>query len=273
MTAGEPMRTSLLAISLLLLLLLPFAPQGFAGHTTPGVARPDLTCRPTEALHSYEGSTTGEVAWTAAAYPYSAGDRKPQMEDKKTRGPLVDGNVLSDCVGPQCGLWPYWDPLYGTGWCDGIPGDFDLEWEYGHAAAFLPAGPWATHSICDYLLVPHHGATPRIVDTTGPAQPAFFWGAVDTWGPLFVPTTEARDAATPFFGGDGLMCVTDGTISPLTDPDDWIQFCHGSGTTVCDPAVGGTAPAAGGDGGYWAFPYTGFRSGIPWTTSSGTITS
>ena len=115
---------------------------------------------------------------------------------------------------------------------DGVPGDYDGDYDVGLGGGFFGWGPWAAAAACNYNL--HvHGPDVKVFDATG--LPVLFEiGADDITGPIIVPD--------PITGG--ALCETDGVISPGADADDCLT------TPYVSPGPGKTC-GAGGDGGYW----------------------
>lgn len=133
---------------------------------------------------------------------------------------------------------------------DGVPLDFDGDYDAGDHGGFFPYGPWANEAICNYGLSLHHGPNVVVTDVVFANIP-FLIGTDDQWGPIIIPD--------PVNGGN--ICETDGSITPcgafgcgptddaddcLTDTDPWwgpgYQPYIGSGYNTC---------GGGGDGGFW----------------------
>ena len=120
-------------------------------------------------------------------------------------GVTVADTTLADCDG------------------DGVPGDFDGDYETGVGGAFFGYGPWADEATCNFGLT-QHGANVIVSDVVFGSDIWFVMGANDRDGPV--------------------GCETDGIIAPGNDLDDCLTpLQHGFGTTC----------GAGGDGGYWVF--------------------
>ena len=128
-----------------------------------------------------------------------------------------------------------------TGDCDGdgIPADFDGDYEFGIGGGFFGAGPWANEPICQYGLKTH-GTSVTVTDLIS-ANAAFVTGADDQSGPIVIPD--------PVNGGN--ICETDGNISPgdpssdpTADSDDCLSVVFINSGTAC---------GTGGDGGFWVF--------------------
>ena len=122
---------------------------------------------------------------------------------------------------------------------DGIPADFDGDFEVGGSGAFFGAGPWANEPICRYGLKTH-GTSVAVTDVLSTGI-TFVTGADDQSGPLVV--TDPVTGTT--------VCETDGNISPgdpatnpTADPDDCMSSTQTSSGSAC---------GTGGDGGYWVF--------------------
>ena len=127
---------------------------------------------------------------------------------------------------------------------DGIPGDFDGDYELGAGGAFFGAGPWANEPTCQYGLKTH-GSTATVTDLLS-ANIALQTGADDQQGPIVIPD--------PVNGGN--ICETDGSITPCApadeggtcgptdDPDDCLSQVYINTGSAC---------GFGGDGGYWVY--------------------
>ena len=123
---------------------------------------------------------------------------------------------------------------------DGIPGDYDGDWETGVGGGFFGYGPWANEPTCNYGLAAH-GASVVVNDVVFGSAIAFVIGADDTSGPAISvdPVTGETVCET-----DGSITPGDPTTDPTADADDCLTDVYvGSGTTC----------GAGGDGGYWVF--------------------
>lgn len=132
---------------------------------------------------------------------------------------------------------------------DGVPLDFDGDYDAGDHGGFFPFGPWANEPTCNYGLSRHHGPNVVVNDLVFANVP-FLIGADDLNGPTIYP-----DPVTGQW-----VCQTDGSINPCDpwgcgptdDPDDcltdanwWVtghQPYFGSGYNWC---------GGGGDGGFW----------------------
>ena len=168
-------------------------------------------CAATPAPHVYGlgGSTNGHVRTVTAADDLAAGVF-----------------WVTDTNGLDCNA-------------DGIPGDFDGDYETGNYGAFFGAGPWANEATCAYGLRTH-GTAVTVTDILS-ANIAFVTGADDQSGPIVVPD--------PVNGG--FICETDGSVTPgdpATDPTADADDCL---STVFVNT--GSACGFGGDGGYWVF--------------------
>ena len=123
---------------------------------------------------------------------------------------------------------------------DGVPGDFDGDYETGVGGGFFGYGPWANEPTCNYGLAVHSGSV-VVNDLVFGSAVAFVTGADDTSGPV-ISTDPVTGETT---------CTTDGSITPgdpgtdpTADADDCLSDVYtGSGSTC----------GAGGDGGYWVF--------------------
>ena len=123
---------------------------------------------------------------------------------------------------------------------DGIPNDFDGDYDSGVGGAFFGYGPWRWGPPCEYGLAAH-GATVTVNDVVFGADVWFTIGADDTSGPVVSvdPVTGETTCET-----SGSITPGDPATDPTADPDDCLTPPqHGSGTTC----------GAGGDGGYWVF--------------------
>ena len=123
---------------------------------------------------------------------------------------------------------------------DGVPGDYDGDWETGVGGGFFGYGPWANEPICNYGLAAH-GASVVVNDVVFGKEIAFVIGADDTSGPVIStdPVTGETTCET-----DGSITPGDPTTDPTADADDCLtEVFIGQGTTC----------GAGGDGGYWVF--------------------
>ncbi|HWH07714.1 MAG TPA: hypothetical protein VNX21_00845 [Candidatus Thermoplasmatota archaeon] len=121
-----------------------------------------------------------------------------------------------------------------TGDCSGspgVPGDFDGDLDVGVGGGAFGHGPWATH--CGF----HQEAAGTVTVNDGVFGPtvSFVTGSGDTNSWVADPTTGAN------------TCVTDGVISPGTDPegDDCLSASGTGAQTVVCPG--------GGDGLLWVF--------------------
>ena len=123
--------------------------------------------------------------------------------------------------------------------CDGngIPGDFDGDYESGVGGGFFGYGAWANEPTCSYGLATHGGSV-TVHDAVFGEDVWFVVGASDTSGPIIVvdPATGSTFCST-----DGVIAPGDPATDPTADADDCVEEFHGSGTTC----------GAGGDGGYW----------------------
>ena len=123
---------------------------------------------------------------------------------------------------------------------DGIPGDFDGDYDAGVGGGFFGYGPWRWGPPCNYHLA-DHGATVTVNDVVFGSDIWFVIGADDTSGPVINvdPVTGETTCTT-----DGSITPGDPATDPTADADDCLTApLHGSGTTC----------GAGGDGGYWVF--------------------
>ena len=122
---------------------------------------------------------------------------------------------------------------------DGIPGDYDGDWDTGIGGGFFGYGPWAHEPTCDYGLTTH-GATVTV--TNFGWDVAFVIGADQTAGPTI--------SVDPIDGS--ISCSTDGNIEPCsaTNPS---PTCGPSDCLTTTFFISGTTCGAGGDGGYWVF--------------------
>ena len=123
---------------------------------------------------------------------------------------------------------------------DGVPGDYDGDWDAGIGGGFFGYGPWAHEPTCDYGLT-SHSATVTVTDIVHSGNVEFVIGADDTSGPATSvdPVSGATTCST-----DGSITPGDPTTDPTADADDCLSPIYtGSGSTC----------GAGGDGGYWVF--------------------
>jgi hypothetical protein len=122
---------------------------------------------------------------------------------------------------------------------DGLPGDYDGDYDAGIGGAFFGYGPWASEPTCDYGLRTHGGSV-FVHDMVWGSNIAFAIGADDTSGPVI--STDPITGET--------TCETDGSITagdPETDPTADADDC------LHDALSWGVTCGAGGDGGYWVF--------------------
>ena len=127
---------------------------------------------------------------------------------------------------------------------DGIPGDFDGDYETGIGGAFFGYGPWHWGDPCNYGLAVH-GGTVTVNDAVFGNNIAFVIGADDRTGPV-VSTDPVTGETTCTTSGSITPCPDNdpNLCGPTDDPDDCLTPVFvGSGTTC----------GAGGDGGYWVF--------------------
>lgn len=164
----------------------------------------------------------GGPCWSQWVHEYVAAGLPPGAPRSRTLlepGPVtvVDTN-LADCNG------------------DGVPLDFDGDYDLGSGGGFFGRGPWANAWLCQNELN-QHGSHYVVMDILwGPTIP-FFVGEDDMDGPLLIQVDQEY------------VCLTDGMITPgpwtdpTADPDDCLS----------GPWVGtGTACGTGGsDGGDW----------------------
>lgn len=121
---------------------------------------------------------------------------------------------------------------------DGVPGDFDGDYDFGMNGAFFGYGQWV-QADCDYDLNAHG---PNVVqnDFVFGSTLGYHTGEVDQAGPVQVddPITGVSFCET-----DGLISPGDPATDPTADPDDCLSDLFiGSGTTC---------GFGGGDGGFW----------------------
>ena len=144
---------------------------------------------------------------------------------------------------------------------DGLPWDFDGDYETGSGGAFFGHGPWADEIICGYGLRTH-GDTVTVNDVVFGGNVAFIIGADDTSGPVIRvdPVTGETSCST-----DGSITPGDPTADPNADEDDCLTEVYvGSGKTC----------GHGGDGGYWVFLVTtGVDEGAGGTGASNPVTA
>ena len=134
---------------------------------------------------------------------------------------------------------------YDCDW-DGIPGDFDGDYDTGVGGAFFGYGPWHWEAICNYGLAAHGGVVVSVNDVTFSADVWFRIGADDTSGPVISvdPVTGETSCET-----SGSITPGDPATDPTADPDDCLTEPQNLGRGVGTGATCG----AGGDGGYWVF--------------------
>lgn len=155
---------------------------------------------------------------------------------------VADSNASQDCNG------------------DGVPADFDGDYDTGDHGAFFGHGQWANDVLCDYRLNVH-GANVVLHDLVFGSLVAFVVAEDDQTGPTYI-----RDPAL----GDDYYCVTDGLIAPSVDWDDCVSPTYlGSGQTC---------GSGGGDGGYWVIILHGGEEGATGVTvfnphTVGTVTA
>jgi hypothetical protein len=166
------------------------------------------------------------------AHTYGSGGSTGARSDSASAGRTAGFTTVSDGNTVDCDE-------------NGVPGDFDGDYETGTGGAFFGYGPWADEPLCGYGLRPH-GSTVTVYDTVFGHDVQFTIGADDTSGP--VVNTD------PFTGETS--CETDGAITPgdpsqdpTRDADDCLTPVIDGGDTNGE----GTTCGAGGDGGYWVF--------------------
>lgn len=136
----------------------------------------------------------------------------------------------------------------GTADCnpaDGVPLDFDGDYDVGVGGAFFGYGRWAEDPDCNYELNVH-GPHVEVHDLVHRGDVWFVVGESDQDGP-----TRTHDPQT-----GKALCEPDGTINP----------CWNNDPAMCDPSddmddclsppfrgVGTTCGTGGADGGYWVF--------------------
>ena len=187
---------------------LAFAISLIVSSSSALVAAHVVTCAAFTAPHTYgSGGTVGTSS---------------SMTGRNGAGVVtVSDNNVGDCDG------------------DGVPGDFDGDYESGVGGGFFGAGFWANEATCQYGLKTH-GTSVTVTDALS-ANIAFVTGADDMQGPIVVPD--------PVNGGN--ICETDGSITPgdpATEPTADADDC------ASDVFINtGSACGTGGDGGYWVF--------------------
>ena len=128
---------------------------------------------------------------------------------------------------------------------DGVPGDYDGDWETGVGGAFFGYGPWANEPTCNYGLAVHGGVVVAVNDVVFGADVWFTIGADATRGPVV--------SVDP--GTGETTCETSGSITPgdpATDPTADADDCLTAPQNLAQGSSGATC-GAGGDGGYWVF--------------------
>lgn len=176
---------------------------------------------PPSCPHNSPHSHTYGIGGSALAHPGSA------MRETSLGGGTVialDLNPL-DCDG------------------DGVPGDFDGDFEWSAGGAFIGYGSWADESVCRYGLQTH-GPFAVVHDIVLLHNVWFLTGADDTSGPTIQvdPSTGETTCTT-----DGTITPGDPVENPTADEDDCLShpqnhFQYGSTGETC---------GYGGDGGYW----------------------
>ena len=164
-----------------------------------------------------------------------------EVEADSTRVVVHDTN-LQDCDG------------------DGVPRDFDGDYDDGVGGAFFGYGHWGYDPVCNYGLNLHAGRV-SVDDVVWGSDIWFRIGADDTSGPVLSvdPLTGATTCST-----DGSITPGDPATDPIADADDCLTDpVHGTGTTC----------GAGGDGGYWVILPTGGLAGSGHPATEGTVTA
>ena len=192
-----------------------------------------LACIEPAALAGEQGAAAacdaaqmGHVACPAqATHQYgvasSAGVRSATLLGGGARGAgasfVTDSNV-ADCDG------------------DGVPGDWDGDYDLGTGVAFFGYGQWAEDPDCDYGLNVH-GPNVVVNDAAYGLGLGFVVVEVSQQGPTKVPVDDDGDG-TP----EGYVCETEGVFNP-TSPNGCVSRRF--------VGTGHTCGAGGGDGGYW----------------------
>ena len=127
---------------------------------------------------------------------------------------------------------------------DGVPGDWDGDYDVGVGGAAFGYGSWIDDPDCGYQLN-HHGGNVVVNDAVFGSNIWFMTGEDDQSGPV-----KIQDPVTLEY-----TCTTSGSImpgDPATDPTADADDCL-SGLFV---GVGFTCGSGGGDGLFWVFfPY------------------
>lgn len=160
--------------------------------------------------------------------------------------PMVTDSNVADCDG------------------DGIPGDWDGDYDLGVGVAFFGYGQWAEDPDCDYGLNVH-GPNVIVNDAVYGLGLGFVVVEVSQQGPTKVPVDDDGDG-TP----DRYVCETEGVLNPSMGNGCVSPRFVGTGHT-CGPG--------GGDGGYWVVldgflveENGGFPTGGP-SPTAGTVTA
>ena len=222
------------------------------GNPSPAPATPEAAAAeglggPVLALcHNAPGAPDALAALSYCPHPvphshsFGSGGSAAGRSDTVTGGDEVGGGAVTvsetnfeDCDG------------------DGVPGDYDGDWETGVGGGFFGYGPWGNEPTCNYGLT-LHGGTVYVHDLVYGWDISFVIGADDTSGPVVSvdPVTGETTCET-----DGTITPGDPTTDPTADADDCLtEVFIGSGYTC----------GAGGDGGYWVFLYGTAVSEGPW---------
>lgn len=150
---------------------------------------------------------------------------------------------------------------------DGVPFDYDGDYDSGVGGAFFGYGAWADDADCAYALNVHG---PNVVanDALHQGDVWFVVGEDDQTGPA-----KVRDSQTGV-----TVCEVDGSINPCPDnnpalcgPTDDPDDC----LTRPFQGKGATCGSGGGDGGYWVFLSGVFadETGLGNPPTAGTITA
>ena len=252
MKVNKPILLGMMVALVAMAAPLPMASAHICLDNVPGLeCVPGVSCDdpPAGTFHAHILTSPGDgdcIGWapdgsnhcphaSPHAHTYGTGGSAGARSDTVTGGDEVGAGIVTvfetnplDCDG------------------DGIPGDYDGDWETGVGGGFFGYGSWATSPICNYGLTVHGGAA-TVLDSNPLVgnNVAFVIGADDRDGPVISTdpvtletTCSTSGSITPCPDNDPNQC------GPTDDPDDCLSDVYvGSGTTC----------GAGGDGGYWVF--------------------
>ncbi len=137
---------------------------------------------------------------------------------------------------------------------DGIPGDYDGDYDIGTGGGFFgSSSEWDTADNCGYDLSVH-ASTGTATDISSLPVGGVF-GVDDVAGPVVV--TDPNSGAT-------VSCQVDGSITPGTDANDCLNVWVNTWSPGSDPVC---AIGHGGDDGYWLI----LQSGV--SENGGSVTA